>query len=57
MKDTIHKLSPISVLLHWVIGLAFIATLAMGIYIHNFASGAEKFQLLGLHKSFGILIL
>ena len=57
MKDTIHKLSPISVILHWVIGLALIATLAMGLYIHNFASGAEKFQLLGLHKSFGILIL
>lgn len=57
MKDRVEKLSVISVLFHWVIGIAFVMTLAMGHYIHNFASGAEKFQLLGLHKSFGLLIL
>ncbi len=58
MKDTLKKLSPISVLLHWIIGIAIIVMLALGLYISEFlAPSPEKWKLLSLHKSFGILIL
>jgi cytochrome b561 len=53
MKDTKTKLSGLTVALHWIVGLAFIAIIAVGFYMTN----TKTFALYPLHKSFGILLL
>ncbi len=50
--DTPNQLSHTTVVLHWVVGLAVIAMLALGIYM----SETETFALYPWHKSFGVLI-
>ncbi|RYG60928.1 MAG: cytochrome b [Alphaproteobacteria bacterium] len=42
---------------HWVLALAIIGMLCMGLYMEDLPYGALKFQLLQLHKSIGITIL
>ena len=56
MRDTHPKFSHITVSLHWIIALGMIALIAFGLYIEDLPRGPEKSQLIGLHKSFGILI-
>jgi len=51
------KLSVTTVALHWIVGLCFIAIFAVGIYMTDLPKGPDKFELYGLHKSFGVLIL
>jgi len=51
------KLSIPTVLLHWVVGLAFIGVFALGLYLEELAQGPEKFELMGIHKSIGLGIL
>jgi len=53
MKDTAAKLSPVSVSLHWLVGLAIIGMLALGIYMDE----NEAYELYDLHKSIGVVIL
>lgn len=50
--DTPSKLSPLTVLLHWLIGLTILGMLAVGVYMTEF----EVFALYGWHKSIGVLI-
>jgi len=52
MSDTKEKLSPISIFLHWIVGLTIIAMLALGIYMEE----NEAYQFYDLHKSIGTLI-
>lgn len=52
-KDTHNKLSPLSIALHWIVGLTMIFLLFTGIYM----SQAEIYSLYPLHKSIGFLIL
>lgn len=53
MKDSETKLSVISVSLHWIVGLAMIGMLALGIYMEE----TEAFALYPLHKSIGVIVL
>lgn len=53
MKDTASQLSSVSVLLHWVVALAVIGMLALGIYMEE----TEAFALYPLHKSIGVIVL
>lgn len=53
MKDTASQLSSVSVLLHWVVALAVIGMLALGVYMHE----TEAFALYPLHKSIGVIVL
>lgn len=53
MKDTASQLSPVSVLLHWIVALAMIAMLALGIYMEE----TEAFALYPVHKSIGVIVL
>lgn len=43
--------------LHWIIAIAMIAMLAFGVYIEDLPRSPEKGELIGLHKSIGVLIL
>jgi len=53
MKDTVQKLSPLSVALHWLVGVGVIAMLAVGLAMEEF----ELRFLYPVHKSIGIILL
>jgi cytochrome b561 len=57
MLDTVKKFSKITIYLHWIIAVAMIGLVAVGLYMEDLPDGPDKFQLFGLHKSFGILVL
>jgi cytochrome b561 len=44
-------------LLHWGSALLIFALLAIGILLEELPRGPEKLQLVGLHKSFGVVVL
>ncbi len=46
-----------AILLHWVTGLLFIGTFIAGYIVAGMERSPEKFELLGYHKSFGVIIL
>lgn len=51
--DTRNQLSHTTVILHWFVGIAVIAMLALGIYMTE----TETRSLYPWHKSFGVLVL
>lgn len=51
-----QPLSTRTILLHWLAGLSFIATFAVGFYLVDLPRSPEKFELLNLHKSFGVAV-
>lgn len=50
--DTAEKFSPVTLLLHWIVGLSIIGLLAVGVYMAE----NEVWSLYPIHKSFGFLI-
>lgn len=56
MKDTHEKFSKPTVLLHWIIAIPFIAMLIIGLILDEMEKGPNKFELIGTHKSVGVLI-
>ncbi|GAA6142405.1 cytochrome b [Hydrogenophaga sp. 5NK40-0174] len=48
---------PVSVLLHWVLGLALIAIFALGIYMHELPFSPQRLKLYNWHKWAGITVL
>lgn len=52
MRDTKQKLSPVTIALHWFVGLSFILVLAVGFFMAN----TGTYSLYPLHKSFGALL-
>lgn len=57
MADIREKLAATTIFLHWIIAIAIIAMLAMGLYMEELPRGAEKGQLIGIHMGVGLLIL
>jgi cytochrome b561 len=53
MKDTKHKLSSLTIALHWIIGITIIVMLALGKYMESF----EAYALYDIHKSIGMIII
>ncbi len=51
--DTRSQLSHTTIILHWLVGLAVIAMLALGVYMTE----TETRSLYPLHKSLGVLVL
>ncbi|RKF20000.1 cytochrome b [Alginatibacterium sediminis] len=51
------KLSKPTIALHWLTALTFLAVLGMGLYISDLPRTPEKFELLAIHKSLGLLVL
>jgi cytochrome b561 len=56
-KNTSDTYGGVSRLLHWSTALIVLGLLGLGFYMHEVEAGPFKFQLYGLHKSFGILVL
>lgn len=57
MKDTAQKFSPLSLALHWFVGLGIIAMIPYGLYIEGLEGGPEKWGHLHTHKSWGVILL
>jgi cytochrome b561 len=53
MKDTKHKLSPLTIALHWIVGITIIGLLALGKYMES----NEAYALYDIHKSIGMIII
>jgi cytochrome b561 len=53
----VKKLSKPTILFHWLTAILFIGTLVVGKIVENMPRGAEKFELLANHKSFGVIVL
>ncbi|MDR9828715.1 cytochrome b [Vibrio sp. FNV 38] len=51
-RDTESQFAPVTLLLHWVVGLTMIGLLGVGVYMVE----TKAFALFPWHKSFGILI-
>lgn len=52
MPDSQNKLSPLTVALHWLIGLTIITMMSVGIFMEEY----EVMFLYPIHKSFGVII-
>lgn len=50
--DTQEKLSPITISLHWIVGLTIITLLGVGLYMSN----THAYSLYPIHKSVGVCI-
>lgn len=58
MNDTREKLSPLSVTLHWVIGLVMIGMVFFGLWLADLPRGyPNKGELTDLHRSIGLIVL
>lgn len=53
----IKPYSPIMKVLHWVVGFAIIGLLIVGIVMEDMDKGPAKWELYGLHKSVGMIVL
>ena len=51
------KLSKPTIALHWITGVLFIGVIILGLYVEGLPRSPEKFELLGIHKSLGVIIL
>lgn len=56
-KNTSNAYGSVSRLFHWGTALIVLGLLGLGFYMHQVEAGPFKFQLYGLHKSFGVLVL
>ena len=56
-KDSGAQFGTESILNHWVIAVLIIAMLALGLYMADLPRGADKGDLVQIHKSIGVLIL
>lgn len=52
-KDTKEQLSPITIALHWIVGLMMIGLLGSGLYMEEF----KAYAVFPWHKSFGVIIV
>jgi cytochrome b561 len=55
--DTREQLSPLSIGLHWLIGLTMIGMVIFGLVLEDMPKGETKSALLALHKSIGVIVL
>lgn len=56
MKDTFEKFGWPTIGFHWVIAIGMIALIVFGLYIEDLPRSPEKGELIGIHKSFGLII-
>lgn len=57
IRNTPTRYGWIAILLHWTVGVLFIAQLALGIVMTKLSSQRTAFELIQLHKSLGFLLL
>lgn len=54
--DQHHKLSTTTIAFHWLIAIGMIAMIIFGLYIEDLPRSPDKGELIGLHKSFGVIL-
>lgn len=57
MADTREKFSPVTVALHWLIGLAIVGLIAVGIWMTDLPKGEFRSWVYGWHKVIGTTVL
>lgn len=57
INNTTIAYGSVSKFLHWTVGLAIIALLAVGLYMEDLEPAPFKFQLYGIHKAVGAIVL
>lgn len=50
------KLSKPTIAFHWLTGLMFMSVLGLGLYLVDLPKTPEKFELLAIHKSIGLMV-
>jgi cytochrome b561 len=55
--DTREQLSPLSVALHWAIGLTMIGMVVFGLILEDMPRSDGKSALVQIHKSIGVIVL
>lgn len=55
--ENIRKLSGTTISLHWLIAIGMIGSLIFGLYVEDLPSTPDSGELIGLHKSLGLLVL
>ena len=57
LNDTDETFGLVSISFHWLLVVFIIAMISMGIYLEELERGPEKFELIGIQKSIGAIIL
>lgn len=57
LKNTQTTYGSVNKLLHWSIGLLIIGIIGLGLYMTSMDKSDFKWELYGLHKSFGMVVL
>jgi cytochrome b561 len=57
LKNTALSYGIIAKLLHWLMGLAIIAMLAVGLWMEGLPDSPDKFKIYGIHKAVGAILL
>lgn len=57
MRDTHKQFTVPTISLHWIIAIGMIVMLAFGLYLENMPRSPDKGELIGIHKSVGVIIL
>lgn len=57
LKNTENSYGSIAKILHWFIGLFIIGLIAVGFIMSSMDPAPEKFELYGMHKAFGVIVL
>lgn len=57
LMNTSESYGIVSKFFHWVVGITMIGLLAVGLIMKDMPNSPDKFELYGLHKSTGILII
>ena len=55
--DTVTRYHSISVLLHWLLGIAIVAVFAVGLYMADLPFSPQRLKLYNWHKWAGVVIL
>lgn len=57
LKNTLDSFGLIAILFHWIMAIAVIIILCIGLRMGDMENGPQKLQIYGFHKSLGVLIL
>jgi cytochrome b561 len=57
IKNTPLAYGSVAKAFHWLMALLILGMLAMGLYMDGMPTGPDQYKLIGLHKSFGTLVL
>jgi cytochrome b561/polyisoprenoid-binding protein YceI len=57
LDDTNEGYNKTARFFHWAVAILIFVLLAVGFYMGSLPNGPDKFQVYGLHKSFGLLVL